>query len=157
MIEKLSILHVLDKYGIEYFQVGTNIFRSYCPFHFDNSKPNFTIYISTNSFYCFACGVGGSVLDLVAKLESVSKEDALKLIINDITWEEIEANLKMKPKEFNFFNEAFLETISKKMKRNEITLNSFKKMVDIIWRKSLTLKDVKNLINGEIQNEEKKI
>ena len=55
---QVSITRLLD-----YLQLETN--RSgfmVCPFHGDND-PSLRIYPETNSFYCFGCGAGSSVID----------------------------------------------------------------------------------------------
>lgn len=42
-------------------------FQAHCPFHEDKIA-SLIIYKKTNSFYCFSCGVGGSSLDFLMKL-----------------------------------------------------------------------------------------
>lgn len=149
-----SILDILSKYGIEYFKIGENIYRSYCPFHHDTSKPNLTIYPHTNSFYCFACGKGGSVIDFISAYNNISKEDALKLILNEISLDEIERNLKAEKSELVPYNLSLLEIISEKMKKNEIEVEKFKEVVDKIWQKAITFNEMKKIICG-INGEEK--
>jgi hypothetical protein len=42
-------------------------FKALCPFHAEKT-PSFYVYPLTNSFYCFGCGLGGDVLNLVERL-----------------------------------------------------------------------------------------
>lgn len=50
-----------------------------CPVHNENT-PSCCIYHETNSFYCFGCGAGGSVIDAVMKTEKMSFKDAVNLL-----------------------------------------------------------------------------
>jgi DNA primase len=42
--------------------------RAHCPWH-DDKVPSFTVYSKTNSFYCYSCGVGGSVIDFLMRIQ----------------------------------------------------------------------------------------
>lgn len=48
-----------------------------CPLHNENS-PSFTWYKGQNSWYCFGCCVGGSVVDLYMKLHEVDFKTSCK-------------------------------------------------------------------------------
>ena len=48
-----------------------------CPLH-DDINPSFAIYDDTNSFYCFACGVGGDVISYFQKVKNVDFKTAIK-------------------------------------------------------------------------------
>lgn len=48
-----------------------------CPLH-DDTNPSFAIYVDTNSFYCFACGVGGDVISYFQKVKGVDFKTAIK-------------------------------------------------------------------------------
>lgn len=48
-----------------------------CLFHSDDS-PSLVLYPETNSFYCFGCGEGGSVIDFVMKRDGVNFVEAVK-------------------------------------------------------------------------------
>jgi DNA primase len=121
----MSILDLLRKYKIDYVKVGDYIYRAFCPFHNDTSKPNLTIYEKTNSFYCFACHAGGGILDFVSLYEGISKEDALMKILNSISYEYIEENLKENKKELKNFNESLIYFCSKKARSNLKLQNYF--------------------------------
>ena len=63
--------------------------RARCFMH-DDHKPSMAIYKDTNSWYCFTCGVGGGVIDLVAKYLKKDRDEACN-------WLEVEYNMKPKP------------------------------------------------------------
>ena len=50
-----------------------------CPFHPDGT-PTCVFYPENNSFYCFGCHVGGSVITFVQNIESVSFMEATKML-----------------------------------------------------------------------------
>lgn len=60
-------------------QLGEN-YLSLCPFHKEN-HPSFYLYALTNSFYCFGCGVGGNVINLVMKLHNLPFKEAVRFLL----------------------------------------------------------------------------
>lgn len=56
---------------------GSNTLMGICPFH-EEKTPSFAIYRSTNSWYCFACGEGGDVINFYSKLHNCSFTEAVK-------------------------------------------------------------------------------
>ena len=58
-----------------------NILIGLCPFHNDQHHPNLNIYKKTNSFYCFACSAGGTVIDFMMKSRNCSFLEAVKYIL----------------------------------------------------------------------------
>lgn len=48
-----------------------------CPFHKDDN-PSFAIYADTNSWYCFACGMGGDVIGFYQQSKKVDFKTAIK-------------------------------------------------------------------------------
>lgn len=74
---QVSIEDICNHYNIPY-NTFTNI-NCPLPKHEDNT-PSFRIYTSTNSFNCFGCGNGGSILDLVSQMENYSIIESAKKI-----------------------------------------------------------------------------
>lgn len=73
--QRISILALLERLGIEQNRAG---FIS-CPAHADNT-PSLKIYPESDSFYCFSCAAGGSVIDfymLYADVDFVSANKGL--------------------------------------------------------------------------------
>ncbi|MDR0738671.1 MAG: DNA primase [Oscillospiraceae bacterium] len=50
-----------------------------CPFH-DEKTPSFYVYPHTNSFYCFGCGIGGTPITFIQKLENFDFLDAVRFL-----------------------------------------------------------------------------
>lgn len=75
--ETLGITDVLKFYGVE-IKSGN---KALCPLH-NEKTPSFTVYPNNNSWHCFGCKAGGSVIDFVMTycgldaLESTKKLDA---------------------------------------------------------------------------------
>lgn len=50
-----------------------------CPFHSEKT-PSCTIFMETQSFYCFGCGAGGDVVTFIMKIENLSFPEAVTLL-----------------------------------------------------------------------------
>lgn len=69
----LSIQRVVEYYG---FTPKWNGFIP-CPFHQGDHTPSLKIYEGTNTWKCFGCGRGGSVIDFVMELFDLSFQQAV--------------------------------------------------------------------------------
>lgn len=84
-----DILEIVGEYGLSLVKEG-EILRALCPFHQDTGRPNFTVYPETDSWFCFACSVGGDPVDFVARFEGITKKQALAKLRGDMdVWQEI--------------------------------------------------------------------
>ncbi len=54
-------------------------YKGLCPFHGEKT-PSFTVYPSTNSYYCFGCGSGGDVITFIRNAENLDYTEAVKLL-----------------------------------------------------------------------------
>lgn len=59
-------------------RVGSN-FTALCPFHSERT-PSFTVFPSTQNFYCFGCGVGGDVISFIMRIENLDYISALRYL-----------------------------------------------------------------------------
>ena len=76
-MEKLArIEDIVSEYTVLVL-IGKNRLRGLCPFH-DDSKPSFTVYIDTQSFYCFGCGIGGNVINFLKKIKNIDSVQAIR-------------------------------------------------------------------------------
>lgn len=71
--QTVTIRDVISRYGLETDRKG---FMP-CPFHSEKTG-SLRIYDDTNSFFCFGCGAGGSVIDFIMKMEDCSFSEAAK-------------------------------------------------------------------------------
>jgi len=76
--ETLHITDVLTFYGVE-IKRGN---KALCPLHNEKS-PSFTVYPQSNSWHCFGCGVGGSVIDFVMAYCGLDALEAAKKLDMD--------------------------------------------------------------------------
>ncbi|MDR0404317.1 MAG: DNA primase [Oscillospiraceae bacterium] len=74
---KNNIVSVASSY-MNFKKSGRNLV-GLCPFH-NEKTPSLFIYPESDSFYCFGCGVGGSVITFLEKAENLSYIDAVKLL-----------------------------------------------------------------------------
>jgi DNA primase len=68
--QEASFETVLERYGITLIGSGAQR-RALCPFHRE-TDPSCSFELKRNVFHCFACGVSGSVIDFVARMEACS-------------------------------------------------------------------------------------
>ncbi len=50
-----------------------------CPFH-NEKTPSFTVYINTQSYYCFGCGSGGDAITFIKNIENLAYSEAVTLL-----------------------------------------------------------------------------
>ena len=70
-----DIIEVIGAY-VPLKHAGTN-FQGLCPFHREKS-PSFNVNPHKQFFYCFGCGVGGSVFTFLQKYENIGFLDAVR-------------------------------------------------------------------------------
>lgn len=70
---RVPIDELCKRYGLDFNRLGFAV----CPFHSEKT-PSFKTNKAKNTFHCFGCGEGGSVIDFVMKIESCSFADACK-------------------------------------------------------------------------------
>ena len=75
---QLDIVSIMEYYGAQLDNKG----YANCPFH-DEKTPSFKVFPTDNSFYCFGCGVGGTVIDFVMKLFNITNIEAAKQLNAD--------------------------------------------------------------------------
>lgn len=59
-------------------RAGSN-YNGLCPFHSEKT-PSFTVFPSTQSFYCFGCGAGGDAITFVMRTENLDYMSALRTL-----------------------------------------------------------------------------
>lgn len=75
--EHLTARQAAEYYGLKVKRNGI----ACCPFH-DDKHPSMKI---DKNYYCFACGVGGDVVDYVSRMFRLSQYDAALKLIDDLT------------------------------------------------------------------------
>lgn len=71
--QQVSLADVLDHYGLRPNRSGF----LHCPFHSGDRDASLKIYPAQNSWHCFGCGKGGSVIDFVMEMEKIGFREAL--------------------------------------------------------------------------------
>lgn len=72
--EQVNIEEVLTLYGLQANRAGF----IHCPFHSGDRSPSLKIYPEQNTWHCFGCNKGGTVLDFVMEFERCSLLQAVK-------------------------------------------------------------------------------
>ena len=72
-----SIESVVSSY-ITLKRAGSNL-NGCCPFHSEKT-PSFTVFPSTQSFYCFGCGAGGDAITFVMRMDNLDYLSAIRVL-----------------------------------------------------------------------------
>ena len=79
--QTVPLRRVLERYGIGGLrQSGKDQWRGRCPLHGGEGRDAFHVNTARQLFHCFACGAGGTVLDLVAALEQCGVREAARML-----------------------------------------------------------------------------
>ena len=81
IIEEIKFRNNIEQVVSSYVNLkraGSN-FNGNCPFHSEKT-PSFTVFPSTQSFYCFGCGAGGDAITFVMRAENLDYVSAVRLL-----------------------------------------------------------------------------
>ena len=79
----ISIVDVITSYGYQPVYDADDSMKMLCPFH-NERTPSFKIYLKKNDFYCYGCGVGGNIIDFIARQEGKPKNEVLERFTKSI-------------------------------------------------------------------------
>ncbi len=74
----ISCRSVCERYGVKVTPSGFAL----CPWH-DDARPSMKVYDGQKGVYCFACGKGGSCIDLTMALHNEPLRDSVQRLITD--------------------------------------------------------------------------
>jgi len=83
-----TIVEVVESYGVKLWPIGDGILRGACPMHKNVNTPSFTVYVNTDSYFCFGEGIGGDTANFLSKMEGISYAEAKKLVDGEISLKE---------------------------------------------------------------------
>jgi hypothetical protein len=89
ILDKVNILDILDKYGIEYIRTHAGNFthklRCPLPEHMGGQERTASLCISDkNDFHCFGCNANGNVIDFIMLYRGVPFYKAIEILYNYI-------------------------------------------------------------------------
>lgn len=76
----ISIEAICRERGIELKKHGSRDLIGKCPFH-EDENPSFVVTPEKNLFHCLGCDAGGSVIDLVMKLDGLDFKEAVQKLL----------------------------------------------------------------------------
>ncbi|MBI0475745.1 virulence-associated protein E [Sphingomonas sp. MA1305] len=94
--DRFPVSGVASKAGVKLMRAGNEL-KACCPLHADRT-PSFTIYGDDRRFWCFGCGEGGDVIDLVMKLYGVKLRAAIEMLDGGALREVEQQRAPAKPK-----------------------------------------------------------
>ncbi len=77
IVARSDIESVISSY-VTLKRAGSNL-QGLCPFHSEKS-PSFTVFPGTQSFYCFGCNAGGSVITFIQRAENLDYVGAIEFL-----------------------------------------------------------------------------
>ncbi|MBR2907641.1 MAG: DNA primase [Clostridia bacterium] len=77
VVSRNDIVDYIGSY-VSLKRAGSN-YTGCCPFHSEKT-PSFVVYPSNQSFYCFGCSVGGSLITYVMKAENLTYVEAIEFL-----------------------------------------------------------------------------
>ena len=87
----VPLVAVLEHYQINQLRrSGRDQLRGRCPLHGGEGRETFHVNTAEQVFHCFSCGAGGSVLDLVAKIEGCGLREAAQKLSD---WRNVTGNV----------------------------------------------------------------
>lgn len=119
IIEEIKFRNNIDSVVSSYItlkRAGSNYSGS-CPFHSEKT-PSFTVFPSTQSFYCFGCGAGGDAITFVMRMENLDYLSAIRLLAE-------RSGIKLPEEKLNFDNNKEVSR-SRVLEMNKSALEFFK-------------------------------
>ncbi|WP_313103128.1 toprim domain-containing protein [Empedobacter sp.] len=83
--EQIKMIDYLAQKNINPIKIKNNEYWYYSPFRNENTA-SFKVDISTNRFYDFGEGIGGTLIDLISKLENISVKQVIRKVTNDFSF-----------------------------------------------------------------------
>jgi DNA primase len=78
----VPVMRVLEQYRVGGLRrSGKDQWRGRCPLHGGEGPDAFHVNTAKQVFHCFACGAGGTVLDLVAGMEQCGVREAAQILV----------------------------------------------------------------------------
>ena len=77
IVARSDIEQIIGSY-VTLKRAGNNL-KGLCPFHSEKT-PSFTVYPNNQSFYCFGCSAGGSVISFVQRAENLDYVGAVEFL-----------------------------------------------------------------------------
>ncbi len=99
-----------------------------CPFHAEKT-PSFKLFRNNKSFYCFGCGAGGNIINLVSKALNISYVEAMKRLDEDYSLNLFQRQIKTDTRR----SKEAIEAARKQLKREQLQIkrkNNYFKLID---------------------------
>ncbi len=80
--DRARIEDVIGEY-VALRRAGAGSVKGLCPFH-DEKSPSLNVRPTHGTFHCFGCGVGGSVIDFVMKIEHLGFVEAVERLADQV-------------------------------------------------------------------------
>ena len=133
ILSKINIVKLTQNYGLSLISETGGRYKMVCPFH-DENTASCKVYPDTNSFFCYGCGAGYTVIDFIMNYESVSYLEVI---------ERFGKNVDISSDKF------IIEEIIKKLGDSSVSVSKY--AVAVKYRLGITLREyLKTHVDKEI-------
>ncbi len=77
--DKINIVDFIGQYTD--IKKKGNLHQGKCVLHDDKDTPSLTVYEETQSFYCFGCKAGGSIVEFVKEYYNYDFNEAMQFFV----------------------------------------------------------------------------
>lgn len=81
IVNNLDIVDYISRYTR--LKKSGNSYRGLCPLHNGDNSNSLAVFPDTNTFYCFSCGKGGSLVDFVSEQNNITYIEAIELLAKE--------------------------------------------------------------------------
>jgi len=75
---KISLMDLVKKYDLRHTLESTGRYKLSCPFHSENT-PSLIVFEDSNTYFCFGCGSGYTVVDFIMNYENLSFPEVMRI------------------------------------------------------------------------------
>lgn len=79
ILERVEMLALVERYGVEKIRVYNNRATGLCPFHSEKT-PSFSVNLEKKLWYCFGESQGGDAISFVMAMDKCTFREALKTL-----------------------------------------------------------------------------
>lgn len=123
VLSKLKISKLIQSYGLDLISESGGRYKMRCPFH-EEKTASMKVYPDTNTYFCYGCGAGYTVIDFVMNYESISYLEVI---------ERFGKNVDITSDKF------IIEEINKKLGGSKVSVAKYANAVK--YRLGVTLRD----------------
>ena len=124
-----------------------NYYKALCPFH-DEKTPSFYVFPNTQTYHCFGCNKGGSIINFIMEIEKVNFIEAINILAHryniqiKINKQEYNNNNTMKDRLYKIY------TLASKWYHDNLYKDTNKKVLEYLQNRKITTEMINKFLIG---------